>query len=266
MTTRTATVLLILALSCAHTHAKWWWEKEKDDHTTSASKQELSKTTVTNGMSEAELIATIGEPKGEFSGGAKKTLMYDGVQIQLINGRVANLPANISTELEAGKKERQLRDKEKAKKEKKGLVFYDGEWIKESEKKKRQTAKLTPTQSQKSTTKSTRGRYVMRGKIGEPIHHNQYIYRGKVTVVDFYADWCGPCKKLAPDLDKLLRNHPDVALRKVNIGTWGSRVAVDYNVTSVPNVRVFDREGNMMAPPTSNLQKIDLYIKRAKKK
>jgi thiol-disulfide isomerase/thioredoxin len=41
--------------------------------------------------------------------------------------------------------------------------------------------------------------------------------RGKVTVIDFWATWCGPCLAAMPRLEKLARAHPDVAVLAVNL-------------------------------------------------
>jgi thiol-disulfide isomerase/thioredoxin len=41
--------------------------------------------------------------------------------------------------------------------------------------------------------------------------------RGKITVIDFWATWCGPCLASMPRLEKLARKHPDVAVLAVNL-------------------------------------------------
>lgn len=58
-----------------------------------------------------------------------------------------------------------------------------------------------------------------------------------VVVVDFYADWCGPCRKLAPILDELT----DVKVGKVNIDVEQG-LAARYNVGSIP-LLVFMKNG-----------------------
>jgi len=105
--------------------------------------------------------------------------------------------------------------------------------------------------------------FVMKDRQGKPISHTVYIRQGQVTVLDFYADWCGPCKQMDPALKALVKRH-GVALKKVDIVNWKSSTAKRYNVTSVPNVRVFDAGGDMVGPPTSSLRTIESYIIKAK--
>ncbi len=60
----------------------------------------------------------------------------------------------------------------------------------------------------------------------------------EVVLVDFYADWCGPCKKQAPILEQYAKNTPDVRVVKVNTEK-SRRVAKEYKVRRLPTLMVF---------------------------
>jgi len=87
---------------------------------------------------------------------------------------------------------------------------------------------------------------------------------GKVTIVDFYADWCGPCRAISPKLEKLAREDPDVVLRKVDIVKWGTPVTRQYSISSVPNIRVYDRSKKPVGSPTHDLRAVMRLVGKAK--
>jgi thioredoxin len=65
---------------------------------------------------------------------------------------------------------------------------------------------------------------------------------GKVVVIDFYADWCGPCRNLAPILDRVANDHGGVVLvGKVNVDQ-NRELAASEGVRGIPDVRIF-RDG-----------------------
>jgi thioredoxin 1 len=69
--------------------------------------------------------------------------------------------------------------------------------------------------------------------------------QGKVVVIDFYADWCGPCRKLAPILDRIAAENPGLVLiGKVNIDQQ-RELAGQHKVHSIPDVRIF-RDGKQV--------------------
>jgi thioredoxin 1 len=68
------------------------------------------------------------------------------------------------------------------------------------------------------------------------------------VLVDFYADWCGPCKKLAPALHRIARETPDAKVVKVNID-HSPRLAKKYGVRTIPTVVVF-KNGEAVARNT----------------
>lgn len=68
---------------------------------------------------------------------------------------------------------------------------------------------------------------------------DEFIADDKVTVVDFWAVWCGPCRALAPEIEEVaekLKNN--VKFGKLNVDEIPA-LAVKYNVASIPNVCIF---------------------------
>jgi thioredoxin 1 len=65
------------------------------------------------------------------------------------------------------------------------------------------------------------------------------------VLVDFYADWCAPCRKLTPVLEELAEEMPEATIVKVNVD-HSPRLAAAYGVNAIPNVKVF-RDGEVAA-------------------
>lgn len=59
-----------------------------------------------------------------------------------------------------------------------------------------------------------------------------------VTLVDFYADWCMPCKMVAPVLEELVTEIPDVKIKKINVDE-NRDIAMRYGVMSIPTMILF---------------------------
>ncbi len=62
--------------------------------------------------------------------------------------------------------------------------------------------------------------------------------KGRV-LVDFYADWCGPCKMLGPILEDVAEEIPELKIVKVNVDE-AQGIAQQYGVMSIPTVYLFD--------------------------
>jgi thioredoxin 1 len=67
------------------------------------------------------------------------------------------------------------------------------------------------------------------------------VLKSEVPVlVDFYADWCGPCQRLAPILEELARESPDAKIIKVNVDQCPN-LASEYGIESIPSLKVFKK-------------------------
>ncbi len=62
---------------------------------------------------------------------------------------------------------------------------------------------------------------------------------GKKALIDFYADWCGPCKMLAPILHEISEENPDLIIAKINVDDSTS-LAIQYGIQSIPTMLVME--------------------------
>jgi len=66
----------------------------------------------------------------------------------------------------------------------------------------------------------------------------------RLVVIDMYADWCGPCKMMAPIIESLSNEYEDVKFVKINVDD-NPDIAARYHVESIPNF-VFIKDGKMV--------------------
>jgi thioredoxin 1 len=65
-----------------------------------------------------------------------------------------------------------------------------------------------------------------------------FVNNNDKVLIDFYADWCGPCKMLSPVIESLSNKHKNVSFAKVNVDQE-SQIAQSYNISSIPTVLLF---------------------------
>ncbi len=76
-----------------------------------------------------------------------------------------------------------------------------------------------------------------------------HLAPGKVTIVDFSAKWCEPCRELDKHVLEMVAKRADVAYRKLDVGDWDTPLAKRYltGVKLLPHVLVFDGAGKQVA-------------------
>lgn len=72
---------------------------------------------------------------------------------------------------------------------------------------------------------------VTKGNIDQVFEMHDFV------LLDFWADWCAPCKALSAIIDQVAKEYPDVTFAKVNIDDQ-SEIAEDFGIQSIPRVMV----------------------------
>ena len=149
--------------------------------------------------------------------------------------------------------------------------LYFVELPKEVQERFHYNAAIAAAYSAQQSVNRTNAAAARRGQPVEVISHgaqvdiNKHLALGSVTVVDFYADWCGPCRQLSSSLDEMVRTDPEIALRKIDIVNWKTAVARQFNVHSIPQANVYDRAGSLIGTVVgADIDAIKRYVAQAK--
>lgn len=98
---------------------------------------------------------------------------------------------------------------------------------------------------------------------GEKVNLEDYLVAGKTTIVDFYSEFCPPCRALGPHLEKLPQTRPDTVVVKVDINRpghqgidWGSPAARQFNLHSIPHLRIYGPDKQLQAEGEAAFDKV----------
>ncbi len=98
---------------------------------------------------------------------------------------------------------------------------------------------------------------------GQEVDLADHVAAGKITIFDFYSDYCPPCRTISPKLEELARKRDDIAVVKVDINRpgergidWRSPVARQYSLRSIPHFVIYGTNGRVMAEGRSAAEKV----------
>jgi thioredoxin 1 len=72
--------------------------------------------------------------------------------------------------------------------------------------------------------------------------------RDGITLIDFWASWCGPCIRFAPTYEKVSEDHPDITFGKVDTEAQ-QELAARYQISSIPTIMIIRDQVVVYAQP-----------------
>lgn len=91
---------------------------------------------------------------------------------------------------------------------------------------------------------------------GKTFAFADHMVPGKITIFDYYADWCGPCLVLGRELETLSIERGDIAIRKADLIDWKSELAQHltktYKLPGIPYLRIYGPDGKLLGTVGKN--------------
>ncbi len=75
-------------------------------------------------------------------------------------------------------------------------------------------------------------------QINQTNFKSEVLDSDKTVLVDFYADWCGPCQMFGPIIEEVAAEHPELKVCKINVDD-NQDIASEYGIMSIPSLIVF---------------------------
>jgi len=85
---------------------------------------------------------------------------------------------------------------------------------------------------------------------------DQFKASNKTVLLDFYADWCGPCRMVSPLIDEIAEERDDIAVGKINVDD-DPELAAKYGVFSIPTLVVL-KDGEVAQQATGARPKANI--------
>jgi len=83
----------------------------------------------------------------------------------------------------------------------------------------------------------------------------------KAVLIDFFATWCGPCKVIAPELEKFSSKYPNMVVLKVDVDE-AEEVALKYDISAMPTFKVFVEGKEVDMVLGANTEKVEALFKK----
>ena len=75
-------------------------------------------------------------------------------------------------------------------------------------------------------------------KVTDASFADDVLMSDKPVIVDFWAEWCGPCKMVAPILEEIASENDGIVIAKLNVDE-NPQTAASYGITSIPTMNVY---------------------------
>jgi len=90
------------------------------------------------------------------------------------------------------------------------------------------------------------------------------LKKNEIVIIDFWADWCGPCKSFAPTYEAVSEKHDDIVFGKINTETE-QELGSHFQIRSIPTLMIFREQVVLFSQPgMMNAEQLEEVIAKVK--